>query len=170
MENMVQKEAIAEQKPLTPRDALSCWELMMIGSSEYPPGGGQDPYIMDRVIKENFPEWVFSAEALKTHTLEEVNDARKEGFIFSETLGPLNFSFNVAENCTFQIFLGKLGLSETEFGLARWDDEEGKSATEIKRPGPIGLIRIEEKYKPFFKLKPVPDHPERRYLVPVRKP
>lgn len=157
------------ERPLAPRDAWSYFELISIGSSESSPEGG-DPYTFDHVIEENFPEWVFSSPAQKDHSLDEINNAREGEALLSEMFGPLDIRALPA-NCTFKVFLGSLkpGLPKIEYAIAKWLDDQGTSAKEIEKPAVIRQIGIEEKYKPSFKLEPVPNHPERRYLVPIRR-
>lgn len=170
-ETNVQEQAVNTESPVAPREVWTYCEAIMIGSSERNPVNGE-LYIMKRMAEENFPDWVFTCPEVEKSSLEEVNRRRKGTAIYSDMIGPLSFS-DLPADCTFELFLGDIepGLPKYEFGIAKelWEEDILLRRLEIKKPAVVKLIRIEEADKQYWRLEPVPNHPDRRYLVSVRK-
>ncbi len=162
-----------ESRPVAPREDWTYFEAIMIGSSERNPENGEI-YNRDRVTEESYPDWVFTCPEVETSSLEEVNNKRKGSVIYSALWGPLSAS-DLPVNCVFEVFLEALELGSElpkyEFGIAVqiWEEEGPTRTIELNKPAIFRSVSIDEEDRPYWELEPVPDHPERRYLVPIRK-
>lgn len=174
-ETGIDQSTMVAVENLNANNILTHFELMLLGSSQKEPGTGKH-YLMDRAAMENFPEWIFTPRALESHTLTEINKARMGdqfggNIIYSP--GLVGLEYELPEDHEYGVILDQLNPSELpkiEFCISKRTGEWPKMENEeVLDQTLIKGVKVAEGFERYFKLEEVPDHPGRRYLIPVRK-